>query len=76
MSFAVHKGPGRYVPYMPLSSHAGLSLHLVSLCTFRNSSSAFLENLLRGLPLGSLLNASVLSQAMKQLVPSMTHQKF
>lgn len=61
---------------MPLSSHTGLPLHhSVSLCTFRNSSSAFLENLLRGLTLGSPLNTSVPSQAMKQLVPSMTHQK-
>lgn len=76
MSFAVRNGPGRYVPYMPLSSHASLSLYSVSSHTFRNSSSTFPENLLRGLTLGSLLNASVPSQAMKQFVLSMTHQKF
>lgn len=61
---------------MYLSSHTGLPLHhSVPLCTFRNSSSAFLANLLRGLTLSSLLNTSVPSQATKRLVPSMTHQK-
>lgn len=75
--FAVHKGPDIHVPYTPLSSHTSLSLHSISLCTFRNSSSAFLEKtLLRGLTLGSFLNSSVPFQATKQFVPSTTHQKF
>jgi len=59
-----------HVPNMPLSSYAELSPHPVSSLTFRNSSSVFLQNLLRRLTLGSLLNA------MKQFVHSITHQKF
>lgn len=41
-------------PTQSLSSHAGLSLHSVSLSTFRTSSSAFAEHLRPGLTPGSL----------------------
>lgn len=75
-SFAVHTGTGIYFPSCSLSSHTGLSLQAVSLRTFRNSSSALLENLLRELTLDSLLNSSVPSQIRIYSVPSTNHCKF
>lgn len=75
-SFAVHTGTGINFPSCSLSSHTGLSLQAVSLHTFRNSSSALLENLLRKLTLGSLLSSPVPSQIMIYSVPSINHHKF